>query len=42
MLGKTIISYKYNNYNIQDNQPNNLNNQLTNQSKRLSISSTRI
>ena len=30
MLGKIIISYKYNNYNLQDNQLNNLNNKLTN------------
>ena len=30
MLRKTIIGYKYNNHILQDNQPNNLNNKLTN------------
>ena len=33
MLGKIIIGYKYNYHNLQDNQPNNLNDKLTNQSK---------
>ena len=31
MLGKTIIGYMYNYHDSQDNQPNNLNNKLTNQ-----------
>ena len=34
MLRKIIISYRYNNHNLQDNQPSNLNNKLTNQLRR--------
>ena len=32
-LRTTIIGLRYNYHNSQDNQPNNLNNELTNQSK---------
>ena len=42
ILEKTMISYRYNYHNLQDNQLNNLNNQLTNQKKSLSMSSTKI
>ena len=28
MLGKTIIGYRYNYHNLQDNKPNNFNNNI--------------